>query len=45
MIRMSWFNCKAVKIPLKYGTTPYDRNCWEYIEKIKFKPVLACLFG
>ena len=45
MFRMGWFKCSQVKYPLKFGTTPYDRNCWEYIEKIKFKPVFNCLYG
>ena len=45
LLKMGWFKPKPVKIPLKFGTTPYDRDYWEYIEKIKFKPVLKCLFG
>ena len=45
LLRMGWFKSKPVKFPLKYGTTPYDKDYWEYIEKIKFKPVLKCLFG
>lgn len=45
LIRMGWFKPKQAKIPLKYGTNPYNRDYWEYIEKIKFKPVFKCLYG
>lgn len=45
LIKMSWFKPKPAKIPLKYGTNPYNREHWEYIERIKFKPVFKCLYG
>lgn len=45
LIKMSWFKPKPAKIPLKYGTNPYNREYWEYIERIKFKPVFKCLYG
>lgn len=44
LIRMNWFGIKYNNYPLKYGATPYNSDDWEYIEKIKFKPIVKCLF-
>ena len=44
LMRMSWINVRYTKnYPLRAETTPYDSNCWDYIEKIKFKPVFKCV--
>ena len=30
--------------PLRYGVSPYNKDDWDYIEKIKFKPIVKCLY-
>ena len=45
LLRMGWFKPKPRGFPLRFGVTPYNRDDWDYIEKIKFKPVIECLFG
>ena len=44
LIRMSWTKVKYNNYPLKYGVSPYDKENWDYIEKIKFKPIVKCLY-
>ena len=44
IIRMCWFKIKHGRYPLRYGVTPYNRDDWDYIEKIKFKSIINCLF-
>ena len=44
VIRMSWTKVKYNNYPLKYGVSPYNREDWDYIEKIKFKPIVKCLY-
>lgn len=44
MIRMSWFGVKYNNYPLRYGVSPYNKDDWDYIEKIKFKPIVKCLY-
>ena len=43
-IRMQWFKVRYNKYPLKFGVSPYNKNDWDYIEKIKFKPIVKCLY-
>ena len=44
IIRMGWFKIRYNKYPLRYGVSPYNKDDWEYIEKIKFKPIVKCLY-
>lgn len=44
IIRMSWFKVKYNNYPLRYGVSPYNKDDWDYIEKIKFKPIVKCLY-
>ena len=43
-IRMSWIKVKYNNYPLRYGVSPYNKDDWDYIEKIKFKPIVKCLY-
>jgi len=44
LIRMNWFRVKYNNYPLRYGVSPYNCDDWDYIEKIKFKPIINCLY-
>ena len=44
IIRMSWTKIRYNNYPLRYGVSPYNKDDWEYIEKIKFKPIVKCLY-
>ena len=45
MMRMSWVGIRYKNnFPLRAETSPFNRDCWEYIEKIKFKPVYKCIY-
>ena len=44
MIRMNWFSVKYNNYPLRYGVSPYNKDDWDYIERIKFKPIVKCLY-
>jgi len=44
MIRMNWFSVKHNNYPLRYGVSPYNKDDWDYIERIKFKPIVKCLY-
>lgn len=44
LIRMNWTKMKYNNYPLKYGVSPYNKDDWDYIEKIKFKSIVKCLY-
>lgn len=44
IIRMNWFRVKYDNYSLRYGVSPYNKDDWDYIEKIKFKPIVKCLY-
>ena len=44
MIRMNWFSVKYNNYQLRYGVSLYNKDDWDYIERIKFKPIVKCLY-
>ena len=43
-IRVGWFKIRYNNYPLRFGVSPYNKDDWDYIGKIKFKPIVNCLY-